>query len=106
MKTTVAVQWKTYVQCDMYICSGAYANNMKCMYTRVPGHIVDCSGLIWGICTDIEMVYVDMNWLACVAYVVFEGHISFCCVNDNNMMLVVPSVTALHFLCGDDGLEV
>ena len=33
----------------MHICSGAYANNVKCMYTRVPVHIVDCSGYIGGI---------------------------------------------------------
>ena len=38
-----------YVQYGMHICSRAYANNVKCMCTRVAGHIVDCSGFIGGI---------------------------------------------------------
>ena len=25
------------------ICFGASVSNVKCMYTSVPGHIVDCS---------------------------------------------------------------
>ena len=25
-----------------------YANNVKCVYTSIPGHIVDCSEFIWG----------------------------------------------------------
>ena len=43
MKTTVAVQWDIYVQCDMHNFSGAYVSNVECMYTNVPGHIVDYS---------------------------------------------------------------
>ena len=35
-----------YVQCGRYICSWAYASNVKYMYTRVPGHTVDCSELL------------------------------------------------------------
>ena len=46
MYTTVVLQWNAYAQCGMHICSGAYANNVKCMYTRVSIHIVDCSGFI------------------------------------------------------------
>ena len=52
---------RTHVQCAMYICSGAYANNIKCMYTRGPVNIIDCSRIIGGIYTDIEVSYVDMN---------------------------------------------
>ena len=51
------------------MCSGAYANNVKYMYTKFPVHIVDCSGFIWSIYTDIEVSYVGMNYLACGAYV-------------------------------------
>ena len=51
------VMWGVYVDCssnavDMYghygrhICSGAYANNVKCMNTSVPGHSVDSSEFI------------------------------------------------------------
>ena len=46
----------------------AYANNVKCMYNRVPVHIVDCNGFIGGIYTDIELPYVDINLLAYVVY--------------------------------------
>ena len=31
--TTVEVHLKIYVQCVGHICSGAYASNVKCMYT-------------------------------------------------------------------------
>ena len=32
------------MQCGKYICFGAYANNMKCMYMYISssGHSVDC----------------------------------------------------------------
>ena len=40
MLTTVEVQWDIYVQCGRDICSRAYASNVECMYTSVPGHIV------------------------------------------------------------------
>ena len=36
MYITVLVEWEIYV----HICSGAYANNVKCMYSSICGHIV------------------------------------------------------------------
>ena len=39
----------------------AYVSYVKCMYTKVHVHIVDYSGLIGGIYTDIDVSYVDMN---------------------------------------------
>ena len=42
MQAKVVVQQYIYVQCGMHICAGAYANIVKCMYSSVPGHIVDC----------------------------------------------------------------
>ena len=42
----------TYMFEGWDICSGAYANNVKCMYTSAYGHIVDCGEIIWGIYTD------------------------------------------------------
>ena len=41
MDTTVTVQWDMYVQYSRHICSRTYANNVKCIYTSVPGHIAD-----------------------------------------------------------------
>ena len=35
------VQQNIYVQCGGHICSGMYSNNVKCMYTGAPGHIID-----------------------------------------------------------------
>ena len=43
METTAAVQWSIYVQCGRHISSGAYTNNVKCLYTSVPDYIIDCS---------------------------------------------------------------
>ena len=51
----------THLQCGMHIYSGAYANNVKCMYITVPAHIVDCNRFIGGIYTDTEVLYVDIN---------------------------------------------
>ena len=34
------------MQCGKHTCSGVYANDVKCMYTSVSGHIVDCSEFI------------------------------------------------------------
>ena len=39
--------------CGRHICSGAYANNVKFMFTGVSGYIVGCSELICSIYTDI-----------------------------------------------------
>ena len=45
METTLAVQWDIYmnVQCGRQIYSDVYANNVKCMYTSIPSHILDSS---------------------------------------------------------------
>ena len=73
-----AVMWGLYVdysssavehiQCGMHICLGAYANDVNYMYTRVPVHIVDCPGFMGGIYIGLEVSYMDMNYLASVAY--------------------------------------
>ena len=47
--------------CGKYICSGGYTNDVKCLYTSVPGHIVDCSGFVWDIYTNIVVSYVHLN---------------------------------------------
>ena len=64
-----------------HICSGTFSSNVKCMYTSVPGHTVDCCDFISGIWTDIVISYVNMNKLA---YVAFEGHIWFRHIFGNN----------------------
>ena len=61
MWMTVAVQWDIYMLYDRNICSGAYANNVKCMYTSASGHIVDCREFIWGIYSGIAVSYMHMN---------------------------------------------
>ena len=40
MQTAVAVQWDIYMQHGGYICSWAYAINVKSMYTCAISHIV------------------------------------------------------------------
>ena len=40
------MQLDKHVHCGKHICSGAYANNVKYMYTSVSCHIVDCSEFI------------------------------------------------------------
>ena len=35
-----------YLECGRSICSQAYASNVTCMYTSIPGHIIDCSEFI------------------------------------------------------------
>ena len=37
------MQWDRDVQCGRFTCSRACANNVKCMYTNISGHTVDCS---------------------------------------------------------------
>ena len=55
----------------------AYANSVKCMYTSVPVHIVDCIGFIWGIYTDI-VVSCAHEWIGIYSlYVAFEGILVF-----------------------------
>ena len=41
MLTTVAVKWDIHVEFGRHICSGAYVNNVKCIYTSDCGHTVD-----------------------------------------------------------------
>ena len=38
---TAVVQWNVHVHHDRHICLGAYANNVKLIYSSIPGHIVD-----------------------------------------------------------------
>ena len=40
------------------ICSRKCVNNVECTYTRVPGHIVDCSEFNWGVYSYIALPYV------------------------------------------------
>ena len=49
------------MQCDRNRYSGAYVNNVKCMYISVPGHIVNCIEFIFIIYTNIVVSYVHMN---------------------------------------------
>ena len=41
--------------------SEAYANNAKCVHTKFSVYIVDSSGFIGGIYTDIEVSHIDIN---------------------------------------------
>ena len=59
--SSVAVQWDKYIQCDRHICSGEYASDVKCMYTSVPGLIMDCSEFIRDMYTDLVVSYQHMN---------------------------------------------
>ena len=61
MSTTVVVHWDMCVQCGRHICSGAYANNVKCMCSSVHGHVVDCGEVIQGFYTDIIMLKANMK---------------------------------------------
>ena len=63
MYTRVLVQWDIYVWCGRHICSGAYANKVKYMYSSAPGCTVDYSKFIWSIYIYIDKVasYQCMN---------------------------------------------
>ena len=63
--------------CSRHICSGAYANNMKCTYTTTCGHIVDCKEFIWGIYIDTVVSCGHVLMGTCGLHVEFERHISF-----------------------------
>ena len=59
------------------IFSGAYANNVRSMYTTVSGHIVDCNEFIWGIYiyTDTVAMYLPNELISiCGTYIAFEGN--------------------------------
>ena len=45
------------MRCGKHICSGAYANNVKCMHSIAPDCTADCSEFILGICTGIVFSY-------------------------------------------------
>ena len=49
------------MQCGKYICSGVYAIDEKNMYTRVHGHIGDCSEFIRVKYNDIVVSSLHMN---------------------------------------------
>ena len=86
----------------MYLCEvtgmfwGAYANNVKCMYTSACGDFVDCSWFIPGIYTDIVVWYLHINLLAHVA---FEG--DFCCshIYGNSMVNRSCSLSLFLLIC-------
>ena len=42
MLDTFVVQWDIHIQYGRHICLGAYVSNVKCMYTSICSHIVDC----------------------------------------------------------------
>ena len=42
MWSIVVVQWDIHMQYGRHICSGAYVNNLKCMYSSAFGDILDC----------------------------------------------------------------
>ena len=58
----------TYVQCGMHIHSEAYTNNVKCIYSSVTGHTIQCSWFICGKYSDKVVTYLHMNTLTYVAY--------------------------------------
>ena len=57
----VAVHCDIHVHCDRDICSGAYANNMRCMYTSVFGNIANCSKYILCTYTDKVVSYLYLK---------------------------------------------
>ena len=94
------------MQYGMHICSGAYASNVKCMYTSLHSHFwlhwTQRRHIHWHRSVICGCELIIMYSL----HVAFEGHISFCHVHGNNMMLMVPSMTPLHMLYWDDGFGV
>ena len=49
------------MQFGSYICSGAYDNNVKHMYTSIPCHSFDCIDFIEGMYTEIAISHLHMN---------------------------------------------
>ena len=43
MQYEIDIPLDIHVLCGRHFCSGTFANNVKCMFTSVSGHIVDCS---------------------------------------------------------------
>ena len=60
--------WDIYMQCGRHFCLWACISNVKCMYTSVPGHIVDSSEFIAVSCA-YELICI------CGIYVVFGRHV-------------------------------
>ena len=60
-----------------HICSGTYANNVKCMYICVPAYIVNCIGFIRALYIEIFVSCVHELTGTCGLYVAFDGLISF-----------------------------
>ena len=50
----VCTIWKAYL-------FRMYASNVKYMFNSVPGYIVDCSEVTWGIYADIVVWYLHIN---------------------------------------------
>ena len=56
------------------------------MYTRFPVHLVDYSGFIGCLYTDIKVSCGHELIGICGLYMAFKGYISFCHVHGNNMI--------------------
>ena len=56
MWTTVVMQVNIDVQCGRHIFSGAFANNVKCMYTSVCGYTVHSSDFMRGIYSSVMCI--------------------------------------------------
>ena len=70
------------MKCNRHICSGAYANNMKCIYTSVPGYIHICSEFT-DMCNDVGSIC-RLQWICNGTHV--QGGRHFCSgVFDSNV---------------------
>ena len=90
MSTTVEVHH------DRHICSGAYASNVKGIYSSACSHIMDCSEFIWDIYTDIVVIYSHKVIGICGIYMAFEGHI--CCRHIYGYEMLNKVVVCCYFL--------
>ena len=74
MYTTVAVLGNIYAVWQPY-CIGAYANNLKCIYTSFPSHIVAVSLFEAYIWTCFLILVYELSYIYGM-YVAFERHLS------------------------------
>ena len=74
------------MQFGRHICSGAYANGRKCMYTGTSGNTVDCSKFVCGVYTDIIVSCAHEVIGICVIYVTFEGIFVIAYICGNSMI--------------------
>ena len=74
----LCTMWQAYF-------SGAFASDVKCMYSSASGHTIDCSEFIWGICIHIVVLYQHKKLSAHVLHVAFEWHIYSLHIFGNNV---------------------